>query len=122
MKLTASVTLNQLAWEALVSIDALSAVDVPVRLVGALRTYLDDKSPERPGWRFPAFAKDAAGGNGQVAVEIEVEGDTWRAFEAEAASQGVTTDELAAQAAFYLAAQVDAGRLLPRILSEIESD
>jgi len=54
-------------------------------------------------------------------VELDVADDLWLEFGEEAASQGVTVDQLAEHAAFYFAAEVDAGRVTNRILDDLEA-
>ncbi|HEX6781202.1 MAG TPA: hypothetical protein VF125_04140 [Solirubrobacterales bacterium] len=54
-------------------------------------------------------------------VELDVADDLWLEFGEEAAGQGVTVDQLAEHAAFYFAAEVDAGRVTDRILDDLEA-
>jgi hypothetical protein len=55
-----------------------------------------------------------------VRVEADVDAGLWREFGEEAASQGVTVEQLAEHAAFYVAAEADAGRATTRILADLE--
>lgn len=111
-----TLALSQFAFEALPS----SGIDAgaPARIEGALRRYLADKDASRPAWPYPAFLRGSETQR-DVSIELEVEEDLWRVFGEEAARQGVTVEQLAEHAAFYLAAEVDAGRGPRRILDDL---
>ena len=47
--------------------------------------------------------------------------DLWKDFEGEATRQAVRVEQLAEHAAFYFAAEVDAGRITQRILDDLGS-
>ena len=56
-----------------------------------------------------------------VALRLGLDADLWRAFENEATRQAVSVPQLAEHAAFYLAAELDAGRITQRILDDLAS-
>jgi hypothetical protein len=115
-----TVGMSQLAFEALMGEETDTAVQVTVRMESALRCYLGDKDTERPAWPYPGFLRGSET-QGDIRVQAEVEEDLWRDFEEEASAQGVSIDQLAEHAAFYFAAELDAGRLTERILEDLES-
>ena len=90
------------------------------RMELAIRFYLRDKDHGRPEWLYPAFLR---GSEVREDVELRLGLDTelWRAFENEATRQAVSAPQLAEHAAFYLAAELDAGRITQRILDDLES-
>lgn len=115
------VTLSQLAFEALSgSAHSGSPRRVAQQMEGAVRCYLGDRGSERPAWPYPAFLR---GSEVQEDVELRlgIDADLWRQFEAEAKRQDVSVQQLAEHAAFYLAAELDAGRITQRILDELEA-
>lgn len=114
-----AVALSRLAFEALMGDELDSAVRVPVRMESALRCYLGDKGSDRPAWPYPGFLRGSEVRR-EVEVEFEVEEGLWRDFEEEAAAQGISAEQLAEHAAFYFAAEADAGRLTQRILRDLE--
>jgi hypothetical protein len=114
------VDLSRLAFEALMGAEADSVAGAPVRMGSALRCYLGDRDTERPAWPYPGFLRGSEM-QGDVRVEFDVKGDLWRVFEEEAAAQGVSVEQLAEHAAFYFAAELNAGRLTERILEDLES-
>ncbi len=112
-----TLALSQFAFEALPS----SGIDAgaPARIEGALRRYLGDKDISRPAWPYPAFLRGSETQR-DVSLELDVATDLWRAFGEEAARQGVSVEQLAEHAAFYLAAEIEAGRGAQRILDDFE--
>jgi hypothetical protein len=52
---------------------------------------------------------------------LEVASDLWSDLEQEALRQGVTVEQMAEHAAFYFAAELDAGRVTQRILDDLEA-
>lgn len=90
------------------------------RLKAAIRCYLRDKGTRRPAWPYPDFLRGSETQE-DLRLEIEVEVELWDSFESEAGSQSVSAQQLAEHAAFYLAAEVDAGRITQRILDDLES-
>jgi hypothetical protein len=116
----ATVVLSRLALEALTGEGSESEVEAPVRMESALRCYLGDKGTERPAWLYPNFLRGSETRE-EVQLKVEFEEGLWRAFEDEAAAQGVTVAQLAEHAAFYFAAELNAGRLTERILEDLRS-
>lgn len=118
-KKNVSLALSELAVEALAEKgpDATGAT----RLEGALRYYLSDKGAERAAWPFPDFLRGSETQE-QVRIEIDVDAGLWRELGEEATGQGVTVEQLAEHAAFYFAAEVDAGRVTRRILADLERE
>lgn len=111
-----TVVFSDLAFETL--IEGESKAQAPLRVESALRCYLGDKSTGRAAWPYPGFLRGSES-QGDVEVELNLEGDLWSAFEEEAAAQSVSVDQLAEHAAFYFAAELDAGRLTQRILEDL---
>jgi hypothetical protein len=113
-----AVVLSRLAVEGLTG-----GGDVPadVGLDGAIRCYLGDRDSARPAWPYPDFLRGSET-EGDAAIELELDAGLWREFEQEAERQGVSVEQLAEHAAFYFAAELDAGRLTQRILDDLDSD
>jgi hypothetical protein len=116
-KKAVTVGVSAFALEALAGDDQGGVERLPVTMVRAIRCYLNDHDSGRAGWPYPDFLRKRKGGG--VALELSVDEDLWRAFEAEAVRQGVSTQQLAGHAAFYFAAEVDAGRVTERILEDL---
>jgi|SRR6476620_4548401 len=114
-----SLTLSELAVEALTEMGVEASGGA--RLEGALRYYLSDKGTERAAWPYPGFLRGSEAQK-QVRVESDVDAGLWREFGEEAAGQGVTVEQLAEHAAFYVAAEADAGRATTRILADLERE
>jgi hypothetical protein len=114
-----TVGLSPLAFEALTRGGPVTAG--PVRMESALRCYIGDRGADRPAWPYPGFLRNAET-QGGVEIELDVSADLWSAFAAEAARQEVTIEQLAEHAAFYLAAEMDAGRMTERILRDLGTD
>jgi hypothetical protein len=115
-----AVTLSQIAFEGLMGIAPDAGTRSAVRMENALRCYLGDRGADRPAWPYPGFLR-AAETQADKQVELDVEEQLWRDFEAEASAQEVSVDQLAEHAAFYIAAEVDAGRITQRILEDLAS-
>jgi len=98
-----------------------SSVQASARMARAVRYYLRAKDRERPGWRYPSFLREREEGEGSVELELRVDDDVWRSFEAEAKKQGVSTTRLVEHAALYFVADLNAGRIEARILEEGET-
>lgn len=120
VKRLVTLKLSQPAFEALVGEEETSSARVASALGNAVRFYLRDKGAGRPAWPYPSFLR---GSETQEDVEFELSIDDvlWRSFEEEAEEQGVSVQQLAEHAAFYLAAEMDAGRITQRILDDLES-
>ena len=116
-----TVKLSQLAFEALSGgAHSGSPHRVAQQMEGAIRCYLDDRESERPAWRYPPFLRGSEVQE-DVELRLSIKGELWHAFEAEASRQDVSVQQLAEHAAFYLAAELDAGRITQRILDELGS-
>jgi hypothetical protein len=113
-----SVGLSQLAFDALVGEEG--AAGAPARLQSAVRCYLGDRGANQPAWPYPAFLR-SSGPQVDVELVLEIKDDLWRSFEAEAARQDVSPRQLLEHAAFYFAAELDAGRITQRILDDLEA-
>jgi hypothetical protein len=120
-KVNVTVALSRLAFEALMDGEAGSETLDSARMASAVRLYLGDKDFERPAWPYPSFLR-AAETQADRQVELDVDDGLWRDFEAEASAQDVSVDKLAEHAAFYVAAEVNAGRLTQRILEDLDAD
>lgn len=113
----AVVAVSALALEALM--DDAGEETAQLRMESALRAYLADRDSVRPAWPYPGFLRGSEVQR-DVRVEMELAADLWAGFEEEAARQEVTVDQLAEHAAFYLAAELEAGRITQRILEDPE--
>jgi hypothetical protein len=113
-----SLSLSQLAFDALVGEEGDRSV--PMGLESAVRSYLGDRETDRPAWAYPGFLRGSESQQ-EVEIEVEVPADLWDAFAAEAAKQEVSVDQLAEHAAFYFAAELDAGRVTERILADLDA-
>jgi hypothetical protein len=107
------VAVSALALEALTSEGARASA--PLRMESALRCYLADRHSDQPAWPYPGFLRGSEVQR-DVQLELEVAAGLWASFEEEAGRQEVTVDQLAEHAAFYLAAELEAGRIAQRIL------
>lgn len=112
-----SVTLSELALDALTG--EQDRVTMASRLEVAVRCYLEDRGTDSAAWPFPGFLRGSEI-QGDAMVELDVADDLWLQFGEEAAGQGVSIDQLAEHAAFYFAAELDAGRVTKRILDDLE--
>jgi hypothetical protein len=121
-KLDVTVLISQLAYEALMRGET-SARDSEkqVRMENALQFYLADRGTDRPAWPYPGFLRGSETRT-DVEITIEVQTKLWREFGEEADAQGVTVEQLAEHAAFYFAAEVDAGRVTERILTDLQRE
>jgi len=115
-----TVFLSELAFEALTERGVDSESRASARMKSALRCYLGDRGTDRPAWPYPGFLRGSESQK-EVPVELEVEEELWGVFVEEAEKQGVSVEQLAEHAAFYLAAEVNAGRVTQRILEDLES-
>jgi hypothetical protein len=116
-----TVGLSDLAVKALVGEEADGGSPPSLRTEHALRCYLGDRGTDRPAWPYPDFLRGAEA-RGDRLVEFDVEEELWLEFEAAASAQGVSVEQLAEHAAFYFAAELNAGRLTQRILEDLEDD
>ncbi len=114
------VSLSHLAVEALAGDSSGDSARTAARLEGAVRCYLSDRDSGRPAWPYPAFLRGSEVQE-DVRLELSVDLGLWASFEAEAARQSVSVQQLSEHAAFYLAAELDAGRITQRILDDLEA-
>lgn len=111
------VVISELAAEAVTSDSTAPALGMEA----ALRCYLGDRDADRPAWAYPSFLRGTET-PGDVRIELDVPESLWSDFEAEAARQDISLDQLAEHAAFYLAAEIETGRVTQRILDDPESN
>jgi hypothetical protein len=119
VKRSLTLKLSQVAFEALVGRGETGDERVAARLEAAVRFYLSDREEDRPAWPYPAFLRGSETQR-DVELELSVDDDLWRSFAQEADEQGVSVQQLSEHAAFYLAAEMDAGRITQRILDDLE--
>lgn len=113
-----TVGVSLLALEALAGDGANDSA--PAKVESALRCYLGDSGMDRPAWPYPGFLRGSETRRDRQ-VAFEVEEGLWREFAEEAEKQGVTVEQLVEHAAFYFAAELDAGRVTQRILDDLRS-
>jgi hypothetical protein len=116
-----SVTLwlSQPAFEALAGAGEPHDSHAAARLEVAIRCYLGDRGSGRPAWPYPGFLR-ASETQQDVELSADVDAELFGSFAAEAERQSVSVQQLAEHAAFYLAAEIDAGRATQRILDDLE--
>ncbi len=112
-----ALAVSQPAFDALVGEGESGREQIERRLQGAIRLYLNDKASGRAAWPYPSFLRGSETA-GDVPLELELDTDLAHAFAAEASEQSVSVSQLAEHAAFYFAAELDAGRATQRILDE----
>lgn len=115
-----TVSLSQPAFEALTGEEGSGSRGTPARTESAVRVYLSDKGADRPAWPYPGFLRGSETQE-DVALELEVNPDLWLQFEGEAEKQGISAQQLLEHAAFYFAAELDAGRITQRILDDLKA-
>jgi hypothetical protein len=111
-----SLGLSELAFEALVGEEGDRSAATSME--SAVRCYLGDRGTDRPAWPYPGFLRGTEPQR-DVRVELDLSDTLWDDFSEEASRQGVTLEQLAEHAAFYFAAELDAGRVTQRILDEL---
>lgn len=116
-----TLRLSRLAFESLGGEGKESPVRAPARTQSAIRLYLSDRGTERPAWPYPGFLRQSETQE-DVELEVEVDPDVWLQFEAEAEKQTVTAQQLLEHAAFYFAAELNAGRITQRILDDLDAE
>jgi hypothetical protein len=109
--------LGEFAVEALAGEEGGSMAQIRKRAVQAIRYYLADRGSQRPEWPVPRFLPTHDGAR-SVELELQMEEDLWHSLEEEAERQHVPAERLVDHAAFYFAADLDAGRVTLRILDE----
>ncbi len=118
-KRNVALALSRPAFEALVGKDGSAGEEAERRLEGAIRFYLNDKSPRRAAWPYPSFLRGSESA-ADVPLKVELDADLAEVFTTEAKEQSVSVSQLAEHAAFYFAAELDAGRATQRILDDPE--
>jgi len=83
--------------------------------------YLRDRGSERAAWRVPNLPPLPAD-DGEQALFVELDDETWSALRREAEEQGVTPDLLALYALLYFVADVDSGRLGRRLGDALDGE
>jgi hypothetical protein len=119
-KRSVNVRLSQLAFEALAGEGPSGSPRAPVRAGSAVRVYLGDRSAGQPAWPYPKFLQGSETQE-DVDLTLDVDPDLWLQFEAEAKKQGVSVQQLLEHAAFYFAAELNAGRITQRILDDLDA-
>jgi hypothetical protein len=120
VKRSVTLGLSRPAFEALAGGEDANSERVANTLENAVRFYLGDRGTGRPAWPYPAFLRESRAQE-DVELQLSVDDRLWRSFEGEADEQGVSVQQLAEHVAFYLAAEMDAGRITERILDDLES-
>lgn len=90
-------------------------------MIRAIRCYLKDGGAEQAGWSYPHFLPDE-GRAEEVVLRLKIDDDLWHSLEEEAERQHVSAEEMVEHAAFYFAAEMDAGRITQRIFADFEDD
>ena len=101
--------------------DSLHGDDEPAGndVLRAVRFYLSEKNTDAASWPYAPFLRERQPGK-EVEIELEIDDSLWRALEDEAANQGVPVERLMEHAAFYYAAELDAGRVTKLILDPLD--
>lgn len=119
MKRTLTLTLSELAFDAVGHLGGTSVAGASLNLEAAVRVYLEDEGAERAGWAYPSFLAEAEPGS-EAQVTVEVDEGLWQSLESEARKQGVAPGKLAEHAVLYAAAAIEAGRVVPQLLDSAE--
>jgi hypothetical protein len=117
---TVTVRLSDLAFEALAGEERNGSMRAPARTESAIRVYLGDRDSDSPAWPFPGFLRGSEPVEADP-LELYVAADLWEKFEKEAERQGVSSQQLLEHAAFYFAAELNAGRITQRILDDLDA-
>jgi hypothetical protein len=116
-----TLSISRLAYEALGEGRLEGAEERPeARFESAVRFYLRDRGGGVTAWPYPDFLRGSEVRE-EVDLRLGLDEKLWRNFEAEAARQAVSVQQLAEHSAFYFAAELDAGRITQRILDELEA-
>lgn len=116
-----TVHLSGFACEAVAGVGTPDKKHVPARVIRAIRCYLRDAGSEEAGWSYPHFLSNE-GRAEEVALRLNVDDDLWSSLEEEAERQHVSTEEMVEHAAFYFAAEMNAGRLTQRIAADFDDE
>jgi hypothetical protein len=115
-----TVCVGEFAREAIAGEEGMSSERIPLHAVQAIRCYMNDRALGRPGWKYPVALREDWEAAKKVELELSIDRDLWLSLEDEADRQGVSSQQLVEHAAFYFAAEVNAGRATRRILDELE--
>lgn len=118
MKRSVAVQLSEFSRHILAEGDR-DGEDVAARLEQAVRVYLHDRESAQPGWSIPSRLSDRR--SSETELRVEVDESLWLELEGEAAEQGVSVSQMAAQAILYYAAELDSGRITKRILDDLDA-
>jgi hypothetical protein len=120
VKRSVTIKLSWLAFEALGVSEKIDPQRVGAKMAVVARFYLGDRGTGRPAWPYPAHLR---GGEVHEDVELSmsIDDDLWLSFATEADRQDVSIQQLSEHAAFYFAAESDAGRITQRLLEDLES-
>jgi hypothetical protein len=114
-----TVRLSEFAREALAGEQEQGNERLAKQVVRAIRCYLKDKAVAGPGWAYPAFLREKKPVDGEE-LEVSIDDSLWHSLEREASSQNVSVRQMLDHAVFYFAAEISAGRLTERILSDLD--
>lgn len=120
VKSSVTVQLGHFACAALVGADEPEAKQIESTAVQAIRCYLNDRELAGPGWRYPRFLPETKAG--EKGLPLRIDDELWHELEEEADRQGVAAPRLLEHAAFYFAAEVDAGHVTRRIIDSLDGD
>jgi hypothetical protein len=116
-----TVHLSGFACEAIAGPWRSDRENLPARVIGAIRCYLRDSGTEQAGWVYPHFLPEEARAE-EVALRLNVEDELWHSLEEEAERQHVSAERMVEHAAFYFAAEMNAGRVTQRIIADFDDD
>lgn len=116
-----TVHLSGFACEAVAGEGGADRERVPARVIRAIRCYLNDRESEESGWSYPHFLPHERPAE-EVALRLDVDDDLWSSLEEEAERQHVSAEAMVEHAAFYFAAEMNAGRVTQRILAEFDDE
>ncbi len=111
------ITLSKFSYEALARGEPLGPDQAQGRIARTMRFYLHEGYRDRPGWSVPSALRREE--RADVKLDLSVDEDLLRAFEAEADRQDVTLSRLVSQAMIFYAAEFDAGRITQRVLDDL---
>ena len=117
------IALGALAAEVLTRNSEMGDEGASEALLRAIRLYLRDRGDGGPTWSYPAFLAARQRVAASVTeLEFSIDEGLWRDFENEAVTQEVEPERLLEHAIFYYAAELDAGRVTVRILTELDAE
>jgi hypothetical protein len=83
----------------------------------AVRYYLSDRDAGRMAWKVPRLSRET-GRQPALELKLDLDPDTWRDLDEEAARQEISVERLLTHAIIYFLADLDAGRVERRMLEE----